>query len=75
VSSATPLEAESLRRIANLLALHLVKDMPKTDQAVALTLCGFTSKEIALLIGTSDNAVRALVSQRKRGSASAAKSG
>jgi len=66
VSSAVPSEAESLSRIANTLALYLVREMSKGEQSALLALCGFSTKEIALLIGTSEGSVRALLSQRKR---------
>lgn len=54
--------ATELRKIANLLALRQVADMKKGEAAFALALSGFSNKEIAALIGTSEGSVRGLLS-------------
>jgi hypothetical protein len=59
--------AAELRKIANLLALRQVSDLGKGDAARVLSLAGFTTRDIAALIGTSEGSVRGLLSlARKR---------
>lgn len=61
--------ATELRKIANLLALGQVAKLTKGEQARVLGICGFSTKEIAALIGTTEGSIRALQSQaRKRAS-------
>jgi DNA-binding CsgD family transcriptional regulator len=54
--------AVELRKMANLLALRQVADLKKGDAAMILSLSGFSNKEIAALIGTSEGSVRGLLS-------------
>jgi hypothetical protein len=59
--------AAELKKIANLLAIREVHDMKKGEAALVLNLCGFSNREIAALIGTSEGSVRGLLSlARKR---------
>ena len=58
------------RKIANVLALLLVKDMNKGGAAQVLRRCGFSNKETAALTGTTEGSIRGFLShQRKRPSA------
>jgi DNA-directed RNA polymerase specialized sigma24 family protein len=59
--------ATELRKIANLLALRQVADMKKGEAAFALNLSGFSNKEIAALLGTSEGSVRGLISIARKG--------
>lgn len=59
-------ETASLDKIANVLALLLTKDMTKSASAATLSSAGFSTRDIASLIGTSENSVRALMSQSKK---------
>jgi len=59
-----------LRKIANLLALHEVAGLSKGDAAMLLSAAGFSNREIATLVGTSEGSVRGLLSMaRRRGGA------
>lgn len=59
--------AEELRKIARLLALKQVENLTKSEQTRVLNACGFSTKEIASLIGTTEGSIRAMLSQgRKR---------
>jgi hypothetical protein len=59
--------AAALRKIANLFALWRVADLKKGEAATVLDLAGFSYREIAALIGTSEGSVRGLLSaSRKR---------
>lgn len=60
--SEQDLVASELRKIANLLALRQVADLRKGDAAMILSLAGFSTKDIAALIGTSEGSVRGLLS-------------
>lgn len=55
-----------LAKIANLLALLLTKDQPKSAAVSALSACGFTNKELAGLVGTTEGSIRAMLSQARR---------
>jgi DNA-directed RNA polymerase specialized sigma24 family protein len=56
-----------LAKIANLLALRQISGLKKGDAAVVLNLAGFSHREIAALVGTSEGSVRGLLSiARKR---------
>lgn len=62
--------AVELRKIANLLAINQTEKLSKTDRVVVLKLCGFSNREIATLIGTTEGSIRAMLSSsRKRGPA------
>lgn len=58
--------ALELRKIANLLALHQVTDLKKGDAAMVLSLSGFSNKEIAALLSTSEGSVRGLLSVARK---------
>lgn len=51
-----------LRKIANLLALRQVGELKKGDASTVLSLAGFSNKEIAALLATSEGSVRGLLS-------------
>lgn len=55
-----------LAKIANLLGLLLTKDESKGSAARILSSCGFSNKEIAGLTGSSENSIRALLSQARK---------
>ena len=55
-----------LRKIATLLALRQVADMKKGEAAFVLNLAGFSNKEIAALLGTSEGSVRGLLSLARK---------
>ena len=59
--------ATELRKIANLLALQMVRDLKKGDAAMLLSLSGFSNKEIAAILGTSEGSVRGLLSIARKG--------
>jgi len=59
--------AAELRKVANLLALRHVADMKKGEAAMALNLSGFSNREIAALLGTSEGSVRGLLSIGRKG--------
>ena len=54
--------ASELRKIANLLAVQQVKGLKKGEAAVLLSTAGFTNREIAVLVGTSEGSVRGFLS-------------
>jgi DNA-directed RNA polymerase specialized sigma24 family protein len=62
-----------LQRIANLLALLLVKGESETDKVVTLAAAGFTPTEIAALLGKQQNTVSVLLYKAKQVSRRAAK--
>lgn len=59
-------EVDPLGKIANLLAVLMIKDMNKSSGAATLSTAGFTNKEIAGLLATSEGSVRALISQARK---------
>lgn len=59
-------EAASLDKIANVLAALLTKDMNGTETAVILDACGFGAKDIARLVGTTENSVYAMLSNARK---------
>lgn len=61
-----PDESSELAKIANLLALSLTKDYSKSATASTLQICGFSTKEIASLTGSTEASVRAMLSQSRR---------
>ncbi len=63
-----PEQADHLARIANLLALLLVRGESQTDKVVTLSSAGFTPGEIAGLLGTTSNAVSVALYKAKRDS-------
>lgn len=65
VSGSTGLTAfES--KLLNLFALMLVQERQQAEQINLLSRAGFTSREIATLIGTTPNTVSVTLSQHKR---------
>lgn len=61
-----PSETQGIDKIANLLAMLLIKDMNKSTAAATLASSGFSNKEIAALLGTSEGSVRSFISIAKR---------
>ncbi len=57
---------EAFRRIANLLALALVKGESETGKVLALTAAGYSLGEIAQLLDKRPNTVSAILYQAKR---------
>lgn len=56
-----------VRKVANLLALYLTREMSSTQKILALSICGFGNREIAQLLGLAEPTVRSTLSrQRKR---------
>ena len=71
MSEQDPVAVE-LRKIARLLAIQQVHDLKKGEAALILNLSGFSTKEVAALLGTSEGSVRGLLSiARKRPSGEA----
>lgn len=63
---ATSSDSEGIDKVANLLALLIVKDMTKSAASSVLSAAGFTNKEIAALLGTTEDSVRSYVNTAKR---------
>jgi transposase len=63
---ATTDDSSALDKIANLLALQMTREMTKSAAVGALAGAGFSTKEIAALVGTSEASVRALASQARK---------
>lgn len=61
-----PDPSPELAKIASLLALLLTKDQPKAAAVSTLSACGFSNKDIAGLVGTTEGSVRAMMSQARR---------
>ena len=61
-----PSETDGIEKIANLLAMLLIKDMNKSTAATTLATSGFSNKEIAGLLATSEGSVRALLSSARK---------
>jgi DNA-directed RNA polymerase specialized sigma24 family protein len=59
--------SEVSKRIANLLALHLVTGKPQPEQISLLSAAGYSPSEIARLVGTTRNTVSVTLSQRRKG--------
>lgn len=57
--------AHQLERIANLLALLLTHGKPQAEQITVLSGAGYSSAEIAQLVGTTRNTVSVTLSQLK----------
>jgi hypothetical protein len=62
-----PAPGNDLTKIANLLALHLVRDKNKTESASALSSAGFAVHEIARLLGTTPKSVSQAIYVSKQG--------
>jgi DNA-directed RNA polymerase specialized sigma24 family protein len=52
-------------KLLKLLALHLVKEQPQSDQINLLSRAGFKPAEIAELVGTTSNTVRVCLSTQR----------
>ncbi len=63
---AAPSLEVSFQRIANLLALLLVKGEGETDKVLALTGVGYTPVEIAQLLGKQPNTISVALYQARR---------
>lgn len=63
---ATPSEPQGIDKVANLLALLVVKDMTKTSAIGVLVSAGFSNREIAGLLNTTEATVRATMSAAKK---------
>jgi DNA-directed RNA polymerase specialized sigma24 family protein len=59
-------ESLALTKIANILALLLTREMNRSTAVAALDNCGFSTREIAALTGSSDGSVRAMLSQSRK---------
>jgi len=59
-------ESASLDKVANLLGLLVTKDMSKGEKVLTLASCGFSTKDIASLTGSAENAVRAALSTARK---------
>ena len=64
-TKADPL-AESLARIANLLAILATKEMAEGDKVGLLSAVGFGNQEIARLLGKDVNTVNVFLSLRRK---------
>ncbi|MGB3733250.1 hypothetical protein [Microbacterium sp.] len=67
-------ELAGIDKVANLLAVLVVKDMNKSTAATILATAGFSNKEIAGLLNTSEGSVRSFISIAKRKADKAEKS-
>jgi hypothetical protein len=59
--------AEELRKIGNVLALMLVRDMPSSQKAATLSICGFSNRESAIILDTTEGSIRASLSRNRKG--------
>lgn len=57
----------AFRRIANLLALNLIKGESETEKVLTLTAVGYSPQEIALLLGKQPNTVSVILYKAKQG--------
>lgn len=55
-----------LRKIANLLALREVADLRKGEAAKVLSTSGFSNREIATLLGTTESSIRGFLSMARK---------
>ncbi len=65
VETSTDTLARQLERIANLLALLVTHGKPQMEQIAVLSGAGYSSAEIAQLVGTTRNTVSVALSQMK----------
>ena len=59
-------DSAALDKIANLLALLLTREMTKSGAVGTLASAGFSTREIAALVGSSEGSVRAFASQARK---------
>jgi hypothetical protein len=59
-------DSSDLAKIANVLALLLTREMNRSTTVATLSSCGFTTREVAELIGSTDGSVRAMLSQSRK---------
>jgi hypothetical protein len=60
----TPL-VDPLLRLANVLAIFALKEIPPEDAAVRLDKLGFSAREIAGVLGVSDNYILVINNRKK----------
>jgi transposase len=58
--------AAQLSKIANLFALEQVRDMSKGRAALLLSQAGFSTREVAALLLTSESSIRGMLSMARR---------
>lgn len=63
--SEVGLEA-AFRRVANLLALNLIKGESETEKVLTLTAVGYSPQEIAQLLGKQPNTVSVILYKAKQ---------
>lgn len=63
--SSNDTAARQLERIANLLGLLVIHGKPQVEQIAVLSSAGYSSAEIAQLVGTTRNTVSVALSQMK----------
>lgn len=56
---------DPLLRLANVLAIFALKDVPPESAAVRLDKLGFSAKEIAGVLGVTDNYIHVINSRKK----------
>jgi DNA-directed RNA polymerase specialized sigma24 family protein len=61
-----PEESPDLAKIANVLGLLLTREMNRSAAVATLRSCGFSTREIAGLIGSTEGSVRAMLSQSRK---------
>jgi len=61
-----PDESSDLAKIANILGLLLTREMNRSATVTTLHSCGFGTREIAGLIGSTEGSVRAMLSQSRK---------
>jgi hypothetical protein len=66
VSPVDGAAATELRKIGNVLALLLVRDMPGPQKIATLSICGFSNKECAAILGITEGAVRTALSRQRK---------
>ena len=57
--------SQELKKISGLLALQTIAGKSKGESAAILSACGFSNKDIAMLISTTEASVRAHISNAK----------
>jgi hypothetical protein len=64
VSEEAP-RVDPLLRLTNVLAIFALKDIPPENAAVRLDKLGFSAKEIAGVLGVTDNYIHVINSRKK----------
>ncbi len=65
--SSDPIAKADFRRLIDLVALLLTKGEEQTEKVRLLSAVGYTAPEIALLLGTTANAIRLTRHRMKKG--------